>query len=431
MRILLITDEVWNDNVFGNNVLTNWFTDMPDIEIAEICSTPGKPFNRICNNYFQLTDMMALKSLISKRAGRSFETSWDEMSRQPQTRNYISESRFYSFMKRASQFNIVPLLREFLWKISRIDKKALKQFIDKFNPDIVFCPRRLSWKLMKIEKVVHSLTDAPFIAFTGDDEASFREVSYSPLFWINRFLFHNAFNRHVKIYSHYFTGSKEQAEEYNAQYHLPTSSLYKSCEPPENIIDKPIGNPIRIVYAGHIYCNRWKSLASIGEALRELNKNGEKAILEIYTQDELTNEQRGALNERNFIYVKGRVDSRQLKGIYRKSDIALHVESFDKKYRLLTRTSFSTKIIDLLSSTCAVIAICWDRQSGYNYLKENDAAICIPDKDKILETLRSIIDNPSIIAEYSNKAAICAKRNHDKEKIQDQIISTFNSIINK
>ena len=43
MRILLITDEIWNDRVFGNNVLENWFNDMPDAEFAQIGCWPGKP----------------------------------------------------------------------------------------------------------------------------------------------------------------------------------------------------------------------------------------------------------------------------------------------------------------------------------------------------------------------------------------------------
>ncbi len=35
MKILLITSEEWNDYVFGNGVLTNWFTGY-DAEFAQI-----------------------------------------------------------------------------------------------------------------------------------------------------------------------------------------------------------------------------------------------------------------------------------------------------------------------------------------------------------------------------------------------------------
>ena len=55
MRVLIIADEVWNDYVYGNNVLTNWFTGM-DVELAEIYASPGLPINNVCDSYFQITD---------------------------------------------------------------------------------------------------------------------------------------------------------------------------------------------------------------------------------------------------------------------------------------------------------------------------------------------------------------------------------------
>ena len=41
---------------------------------------------------------------------------------------------------------------------------------------------------------------------------------------------------------------------------------------PEVFIEKKVGTPIRMVYAGRLYCNRWKTLAEIGKALRLINK---------------------------------------------------------------------------------------------------------------------------------------------------------------
>ena len=57
MRILLITDEEWNDYVYGNGVLTNWFTGF-DAEFAQIYCSPGKPVNQICDRYFQISDSL-------------------------------------------------------------------------------------------------------------------------------------------------------------------------------------------------------------------------------------------------------------------------------------------------------------------------------------------------------------------------------------
>ena len=43
MNILLITDEVWNDEVHGNNVLTNWFEGFP----ANFSNIYYLPFDKI------------------------------------------------------------------------------------------------------------------------------------------------------------------------------------------------------------------------------------------------------------------------------------------------------------------------------------------------------------------------------------------------
>jgi hypothetical protein len=72
MKILLITDEVWNDKIHGNNILTNWFEGF-DAEFANIYCSPGYPQNNCCKKYFQITDKMMFRSLISRqKAGKSF-----------------------------------------------------------------------------------------------------------------------------------------------------------------------------------------------------------------------------------------------------------------------------------------------------------------------------------------------------------------------
>jgi len=178
-----------------------------------------------------------------------------------------------------------------------------------------------------------------------------------------------------------------------------------------------------------LYCNRWKSLAEIGKALQIINREGVRMVLDIYTQEQLTDEQKSSLSEDRYIYLKGSVSSAELKEVYKRADIALHVESMDEKYRMVTRVSFSTKIIDLMASTCAILAICWEKHAGYEYLKENDAAFCVSDYEGILPKLQSICDNPTVISEYAEKAFSCGKRNHNREKIQGQIKAVFDKAI--
>ena len=432
MKILLITAEEWNDYVYGNGVLTNWFTGF-DAEFAQIYTSPGLPNNKVCSKYFQIDERQMVKSLYSNtKAGREVKMPTNERE-QDAAKSNAQRKGIYGIFKKLSLWMHTPIvmLQDFIWMTGRYDKAALQRFIDGYKPDVVFCPQLGNPKMWRLEKLVKGMTDVPFVAFTGDDEASYQQVSKSPLFWLRRWYCHNGLKNSVKIFSHYFMHSKEQAQDYTNEYGVPTSTLYKCGDFSNEFVKKSVGSPIRLVYAGRLYCNRWKTLAEIGKALHEINKHGERMVLDIYTQEALTNEQRKALSPENSVYMKGSVNPQQLKEVYRNADIALHVESMDKKNRLATRVSFSTKIIDLMASTCAILAVCWKRHCGYQYLRDNDAAFCVDNYSDILPMLQRIVENPSLVQNYAQKAYECGRKNHTREKIQKQIREKFEELIVK
>ncbi len=223
--------------------------------------------------------------------------------------------------------------------------------------------------------------------------------------------------------------SEEQAKDYYSNYKIPTSTLFKSGNFESQPAVKLVNNPIKLVYAGRLYCNRWKTLAAIGNALKTINANGTKITLDIYTQEDVTSKQLKALSPNNYLRLNKAVTSSELQEIYRNADIALHVESFDKKYRYATRVSFSTKIIDLMASTCAIMAICWDKHAGFQYLKKHDAAFCVSNYDEIKITLQKIVENSDLITEFSRKAWSCGTENHTAKIIHKDIYTVFEKTI--
>ncbi len=428
MKILIIADEVWNDDIHGNNVLSNWFSNF-DADFAEIYCSPGTPKNKVCNQYFQITDAMMAKSILGKKAGNKFEITISQMQQNQTTQNTEEiPVKFYSFMKSIAGEGI-RTIRDLIWLFGRYEKYELQKFIDDFNPDIVFCPRLLTPKLLRLENIVSKMTNAPFVAFTADDEASLKQKNYSPLYWLKRICFRKAFQKHVKLYKHYFMFSEEQAEDYNSAYNISTSTLFKSGNFDKKLEEKNINTPIKLVYAGRLYCNRWKTLVEISKALKQINADELKMTLDIYTQEKVTTEQRKALMLSNDVVLHKPVKPEELISIYKNADIALHVESFDKKYKYATRVSFSTKIIDLMASTCAIIAICWDKHAGFQYLKKNDAAFCISDTEQIKSMLEKIVNNPQLIRTYSRKAFECGKINHNNLLIENKIRNVFEKVI--
>ncbi|MGL9837144.1 hypothetical protein EB22_01365 [Enterococcus faecium] len=423
MKILVLSNEVWNDKINGNNVTTNWFERMK-AEFANIYASPEAPYNTCCEKYFQITDTMMLNSIIKGvKAGKTL----GRIETGTGVQESIAESepkKLYRFLKSISG-SFLRLVRELLWLWGKYDVAAMKQFVDEFQPDVIFSERMASCKMLRLERIVCSLTDAPLFAFTGDDEYSLKQFSLSPFFWINRFMVRKRLRENVKNYKIYYTLSLEQKEYYERIFGCQCKILQKCGEFDAEYENHIVHQPIKLIYAGKFYCNRWKVLGKIADAIRELNKDDLKMVLEIYTKDVPTKKQNRLLNDGQSAIIKGAVSQEELREIYHQADVALHVESDDLKYRLATRFSFSTKIIDCIFSGCAVMAYCWDQHSGLTYLKREDAGICVSSEQELKSVLHQICCDPSMICDYSHKAYLCGQKNHNRQQVQEMLLEDF------
>lgn len=427
MKILVLSNETWNDKINGNNVTSNWFEGM-NAEFANIYASPGEPYNKCCQTYYQITDQMMLKSIVSKKKAGKEVLVLHEEAQQSTLSAEEEPQKLYRFLKSISG-DWLRLFREILWLWGKYDTDSMKKFIDDFQPDIIFSERMASCKMLRLEKTVMGITKAPLVAFTGDDEYTLRQFKISPLFWINRFMVRRRLREMVKKYKIYYTLSYEQLQDYETRFGCDMRILQKcGSMDEEEYIPHAVNAPIRIIYAGKLYLNRWEALADISDAIKEINKEGVKMILEIYTKDTLTKQQNALLNDKTNSFVKGPVSQEELNNIYKQADIALHVESQKLSQRLATRLSFSTKIIDCLFSGCAVLAYCWGEQSGWAYLKREDAAICVESKEELNKSLRKICRNPELIDAYAKKAFECCKRNHKKELIQKNLLMDLEQV---
>lgn len=427
IRVLLITDEVWNDEMHGNNVLSNWF-DGFNAEFANVYCSPGEPNNNCCARYFQVTDKMMISSLFGgKRAGIAFV---HEPKASKQTHHLVEpeHKRLYAFLKSISTEGM-RALRELVWISGRYDEIKLRNFIEDFKPEIIFSPRKASLKILRLEKIIKQITHKPMVAFTGDDEYFLRQLQFSPIYWLSRFAIRCALKRNIKLYSLYYTHSEEQGKEYHKLFGVRTKRLLKCSDFSVTFPQKKIHTPIKLIYAGKLYCNRWKTLVKVAEVLKILNVDSVKMVLEVYTQDPLTKKQSILLDDRKNTYFKGSVSSNELKMIYQEADIALHVESFDLKNRLLTKHSFSTKIIDCLSSSCAVLAICWKEHAGYKFLQAEHAAFCVDNYEELFSVLQQICNNQELVLEYASKAWNCGYLNNNRKDIQTHLYDDFTGII--
>jgi hypothetical protein len=248
---------------------------------------------------------------------------------------------------------------------------------------------------------------AAFISFGSaiylvNDNASLKQFRLSPSFWINRLITRKWIRRHLSRCELVYTMTQMQKQEYEAEFGCRMKILCKSAEfEPRS---RETGDPIRLIYGGGLYLNRWKILAKIRDVLEELNQNGVRAQLHIYSGSKLSPGRTKLLHDEKNAFLHQAIGYGELMERYRHADIAIHAEAFDLKNRLITRLSFSTKIIDCMSSGCAILAVGPEGQAGLSYLRENDAAVCVSDTKALHGAIAELVEHREKIVIYARKA---------------------------
>lgn len=427
MRVLLLIDEMWDDVSSPNNNMSNWFYGFENVEVFTITGGAGEPHNRCCRHYFRVTDKEMALSILGKKTAGCVLTYNDYPQNELCNLSAI-ENRVY---KNKNKFHLefFRLIRDIIWKIGKYNQPLLKEFINEANPDIIFSQRKGSIKMCRLERMVQNFSGAPIVAFTGDDEYSLHQISFSPLFWVRKLWLRNELKKNIPLYKIFYSQSDEQMREFNNEFNSNTKFLVKCGDFQKEKIHTTVHSPIVLLYAGKLYCNRWKTLAALAEILRDINKDGVKIVLHIYTGDQVTAKQNLALNDRRNSIVFGSISPAQLLEKYDDADVVLHVEGFDKKNVLATQFSFSTKIIDCLSSGCATMAICSEKQAGFQYLKKNNIAFTA-DLEGLAAVVNEIVENPNSVIEMAERAYSYGSRYHQRELVQHSLYDDFSRIIN-
>ena len=224
--------------------------------------------------------------------------------------------------------------------------------------------------------------------------------------------------------------TNEQKEQCERDFGANMKILRKNGQFESQYLKKTVNSPIRLVYAGGIYLDRWKTLKVLADAIRAINVDGVKMVLDIYTNNLLNDKMQQAINDGVSSRVHKAVSMVELMEIYHHSDVALHVEAFDVTNRHIVRMSFSTKIIDCMDSGCAVMAICDEKQAGGAYLRRNGCAICINNLSEVAHVLKDILENPQVLIEFQHKAFDVGRKYHLQENITRDLIQDFESIEN-
>jgi len=188
------------------------------------------------------------------------------------------------------------------------------------------------------------------------------------------------------------------------------------CPPPPA---RAAGEPLRFAFIGGLHYSRWQSLCQIGRALVGLRANGLAAVLDIYAPQDDIAQYGPALREVSSIRVQGNFRTEELPDALLRSDVLVHVESFDEIARRYFRLSLSTKVPLYLASgrpilcygpedinTCRYLQTC---QSGFVVGAQDEAALT--------DAIRQLGADAALRRDLGRRAWEQARARHDEHVV--------------
>lgn len=401
MKILVLSRTAWRkDNSFGNTY-SNIFGDMKDVEIANIYLADGKPdYNDNVVSYYQISEKEITKSVLKAR-NKTFlvgkEVFPEEKSNNTENNQDPSYETMMLDMKK-KRWPIFFIARELIWRFGQPNLNNMMEFVERFNPDIIFLSFYYAAYVDRIALYIKSKINVPIVLEAAIDIYSLKQLSFDPFFWINRFYIRSYIRRTVIKSEKLYVISEKMRNDYERMLKIPCSVLYKFPDTQRKKDVYCLGEgSLKYLYAGNIGAGRWKSLAVLADALTRTNGGR----LDIYTHTPLTSNMKKALVNS---VIHDPVSYSKIIDLQNESDVLVHAESFDTKNKLAVRYSISTKIMDYLSVGHCIFAIGPKDIASIEYLSKNDLAIIASSKKEISDEVENITKNPDVILEYAKNA---------------------------
>ncbi len=414
------------DNNIGNSY-SNIFGDLENVEFAHIYCRSGMPQNKIVKKYFQITEQSLVKNLLDskKLTGREIFLNEDKIEKK-------HSSSVYDRM-RILRWQIFFLIRDLIWNVGRWKTKELDEFVEEFNPDIIFGTLTYMPNINKLMVYLSEKLKKPMIVYSWDDVYSLNQFSISPIFWLRKFN-QRKYIRHCAAKCEFmYTITQQMQKEYSKYFNKECKMLYKGYEFEEQpIIKKDISMPVKFIFMGNVGAGRWQTLAKLASSIKKVNeiKNSQNAVLDIYTLSPKSKKMVEKLSIEGVSFLKDVVASNEVMSVQKSADILVHVEPTTRSERLFYRLSFSTKIVDYFYNSRCILGI-GGKTATLDYLKNHDAGIVVYNLKDLEETLINLIENQERIHEYAEKAWGCGVKNHQRSELKKTLLSDFQNMVEK
>ena len=427
MNIFVFSEAAWDDkNSFGNTVSNflcgeAWRKD----NFCNFYSRKKIPDNKIVASYYNLSAIDIVKGMLNARIkGRTFKT--ENIDLEQESMGFAQDKEKKNIDKLHQTKNeFIYYGHEQVWRSRLWLNRYFKDFIAENAPDILFAFATSPYILWSLIHYLKKHTTCKVVLLVADDVYG----NYDHCAFYRRGYLKRELKKCILAADKLYGISEEMSELYEKRFGKPVTTLYKGCDlsaDPKQYLN----HPLRFVYAGNLLWGRDDTLAQVAEALEKLNKDSQKAILEIYTGTTITEQIRQKLEKGKNSQILGSRSYEEIKQIMHEADVVLHVESFEEQQKDTVRYSFSTKIIDCLQSGSQVLGIGPAGISSIEYLKKVDGAVVIDQQGQVGYVVEELIQKNKIL-ENAKQTRQYALQKHELNSVQEKLRDEFEKLLLK
>lgn len=409
MKTLIISHNVFCKTTSMGKTLSSYFETWDPNDLAQLYVHSEIPTSDICKNYYRITDKEMIKSIFSRNSGtvlgeQDINTTVDRSRTDTGTTAQL-------YQKARKRTPLIYFARNLWWKLGKWKTKKLLQWIDAFDPQIIFLASGdysfiydIALQLAKYKKI-------PLVVSCMDDYYFYNKNQNK----LGGKLVHKTFMRHVYKTMRYanaiFPICEKMGRDYGALFQKP---CYTLCTP--STLSKPLQyeKSNAISYIGNLGYKRNEQLLKLGRALKSISCEGKPLYIDVYSQESRP-EILKDLTEENGIRFHGSISGQQVLEVMGKSMAVIHTESFDESTRKSVAYSVSTKIADSLASGTCILAYGPAEIASIEYLKSNCAAYCITEDEHLEAGLTELISDSNLRQDIANHALVLARKNHNAE----------------
>lgn len=421
MRVLIITRNAWDDTNAIGNTLSNFFSGIEDVEFASIYFRESLPNNRLCKNYYKVSEIEVIKKWFApNKIGKKIQTNPVETA---ECKDYVGNKE-RTLIRIIQKYGIkfAYMISDYIWYSEKWINKNFIQFIEEFSPDIMFAFVKSAPQYYLSIRYLREHYNIPLLTWIADDEYSglLKKKSYREIRNLKYIL-----NESAEVKG----CSEELCMYYNSIFDCKAIPLYKGCELSTPVMERE-KDTITIVYAGNLLYGRLEIIQQIARVLEEYSQNGKSISFEIYSNTALlTAEIEDYFGQMVSTKYMGKRDYSIIKEKLSNADIVLHVESFEEDEIIKTKYSFSTKIIDYLQSGSVILAVGPKEVASMRYICKIPGAFAINNLDNLDEELGKVLNDTSNYYQRAKLTREFALQYHDSAVVLNEITKTINRII--